>query len=328
MLPFSASAAKSKTPAGPRLLIDATDRDAGTVGEGEPAGASFSIGNQGNRTLHLSLSSKSDGLRNDPPLSLDVPPRQKKTIRIDIDTWKVTGKTTLTVTYGTNDPAHSSVALAIGVVVKAFVVANPGFARYTYVQQEAPGSVIETIFAVDRTPISVTAIHSPVPWLTVSFRQATDDEGMAALPQPEWRASITIQPNAPVGPIAEVVRVDVDHPLQKEVRIPVSGFVRPIFAVTPVAADLGRVTIGRPLGQSGIYIQNFASERIDLTEPQVNVAGLAVTIETIDPGHQYRARVSLTDEAKEGPFAGTIVMRTSSAKEPYLTIPIRGEFIR
>jgi HYDIN/CFA65/VesB family protein len=313
---------------GPRVIFDDAVREAGIVGDGEYGAADFIISNAGRQNLHLKLISKSDGVKSVPPESLDIAPHKKRTIRVDVDTWRVSGDARVDIRYATNDPARPSITLALKINVKSFVSASPGFARYVFVQQERPGTIVQTLFPTDGAPFKVTAVRSPVSWLTVSFRRATDVERVSKLPDPQWRVEMTLLSNAPVGAIEEIVRIDVDHPRQKEVRVPVTGFVRPIFAVTPLAADLGRVKLGQPLAQSAIYIQNFATEGISLSQPTVDVPGLAVTIETVTAGHAYRARVSLTSDAKEGPFAGTITLRTSSTKEEYVEIPIRGEFIR
>jgi hypothetical protein len=328
VLATSAADAKPKTAKGPVVVFDAAVRDAGVVGDGEPGGASFTIRNGGGRILRLTLATKAEGLKGTPPQSVEIKPNQKISVRLDVDTWLVAGEKRLDTTYTTNDPAHATITLALKINVKSYVLANPGFARYIFVQQEKPGTIVQTLFPTDGTPFKVTGAHSAVPWLAVSFRPATEAEHAGGVPDPQWHVETTLLSNAPVGTISETVRIDIDHPRQKEVRIHVNGFVRPIFAVTPQAADLGRVKIGQPLPQSGIYIQNFSTDNIALSDPTVDVRGLAVTIETLAPGHQYRARISMTSDAKEGTFAGTIILRTSSSKEEYVEIPIRGEFIR
>ena len=53
--------------------------------------------------------------------------------------------------------------------------------------------------------------------------------------------------NAKVGPLADYVTVHTNHPKQKMVQIPVSGFVRPVMAVTPPTADFGKIELKEPL---------------------------------------------------------------------------------
>ena len=56
---------------------------------------------------------------------------------------------------------------------------------------------------------------------------------------------MTLSKEAPVGPVADHVLVRTNHPKQKRIEIPVSGFVRPMVAVTPPAVNFGKVDTGR-----------------------------------------------------------------------------------
>jgi hypothetical protein len=314
-------------PRGPVAVVNSAPKDLGVVADAAPAFASFEIGNDGDQPLHLTLFARTRGIKGNPRESLDVPPKGRTTIQLEVDTRDVFGPAEVGVQYATNDPANPRVALKVKIVVKAFVLVRPGFARYDYVQEERPGLVGQTLWSADGQPFAVTGVDSPAAWLAVSFRPAREEEREKEIPGKQWRVEVTIMPNAPVGPISSTVTIHVNHPLQKEVRIPIGGFVRPVFAMTPPFADLGKVRIGQALKQNAIEIQNFATEKIDLTAVKVSVEGLKVAIENVEPGHRYRLRVSIAEHAPAGPFAGAIVVTTSSQKEQYIEIPIRGEFV-
>lgn len=309
------------------LQIDTTVRDLGIVGDNEPAFAEFTVRNRGTAPLHLDLSKAAPGLKK-PVATIDIPPKSKRTIRIEPETTALDGPSSLSAEYTTSDPKYPLLTLEVKVDVKPFVLAVPGTARYIYVQMERPGTIDEKVFATDDRPFTITSIESSAPWLTGSFRKATDADTTGTGKRPQWIASITILSNAPVGLINQTVRFNVDHPKQHSFIIPVSGFVRPVFAITPQSADFGQIRIGQQLDQNGIYVQNFASEQINLTDVRSDVPGFDITVDTIDPGHRYRLHVNVTDRAKTGPFAGTITIHTSSPKVEYLDIPIRGEFIQ
>lgn len=310
----------------PHSSVSVTDpvRDLGIIAVGSPAITRFPVANEGSEPLRLDLTSRHQDLR--VPQSVEVAARSRGEIRVELDTWTLYGPNDVKITYATNDPARPSVHLGIKVIVEPKVVAWPGRARYEFVQMEKAGTIAQTLWATDGGEFTVTSVESPFPWLTTSFREATETERIKDKPGAQWRVETTIQPDAAVGPVAALVKVKLGGSQQPELRLPVTGFVRPLFAATPASADLRVVRLGKPLERSSISIQNFGTEKIQLTRVTLDTEGLEPAIE-FDDGHMYRVRLKVTDEAKEGPFTGTIRVFTSSEKQPVIEIPLRGTFV-
>lgn len=308
------------------MTVTESDRDLGSVALGSTTTVDFAVANHGRQPLRLTLTSGTKDLT-EVPASLEVAPGGRNTIRIGLDTWSLYGPSDIKVTYSTNDPAHPALDLNIKALVEPKVIAWPGNARYEFVQMENAGAIAQTLWATDGGKFTVTAVESPYSWLTASFHEATEAERIKDKPGTQWRVDTTIQPNAAVGPIAVMLKVKLGGTAQPELRFPVSGFVRPLFAATPPSADLGVVRLGQGLVQSGIFVQNFGTEKIQLTKVTSDIEGLEAAIES-DDGHMYRVRLKLTDAAKEGPFAGTILLLTSSEKQPVIDIPLRGSFAK
>lgn len=316
------------TPPQPRMRVELLARDLGEIAEGAEAAAEFDVNNAGAGILELKLTRPPAGLRNATPATLTIQPGRSARLLLEPDTWAVFGPAEVKAVYATNDPLMPQVTFTAKFIIRSYVVANPGYARYNFVQGEGAGTITQTLWTIDGKDFAVTGVESPWPWLRVEFREAAAAE---RLPREgsQWRVDTTITPSATVGPISGNVRVFLTHPEQKELHIAVGGFVRPIFAVTPPSADLGVVTIGQPLAKSLIDVQNFASETIDLLGASIDVPGLSVAIEPVTPGRRFRVRVRTEDgAARDGAFAGTIRVTTSSERQKVIEIPIRGSFVR
>lgn len=324
---FLACSSVPPAPRPPVLQVDATTRELGELAEGSNAVAEFEVRNEGSGVLELKLAGRPAGLRGSPPESLTIAPGERARVSLAPDTWAVFGPAEVKARYTTNDPVKPQVELSAKFVIRAFVVANPGFARFNFVQGEAAGTVTQTLWTIDGKDFEVTGVESPWPWLEVAFRETTEAERLPRAGR-QWRVETTITPGAEVGPISGNVRVHVTHPDQKEVHVAIGGFVRPVLAATPPSADFGLVMIGQPLEKSTIDIQNFASESIELLGATADVAGFDFSIEPVVPGHRFRLRVSINDAAKEGDFVGTIVIPTSTPKHPLLKIPFSVTFRR
>jgi hypothetical protein len=123
-----------------------------------------------------------------------------------------------------------------------------------------------------------------------------------------------------------MIVVQFDHPRQKELRIPVSGFVRPMFAVTPPAAALGDIDPARPR-RGYLLVKNFAEETVALLGVSTDVAGIGADLEPVESGRVYRVRLRFAPDLPAGPFAGTLRMRTASPQQPVIEVALSGRVV-
>ncbi len=304
----------------PRAAVVRNGFDLGVVAIGQEAEQAFEIRNDGDAPLTLGKATVSRGGKVlAAPAS--IAPGGTGQIRIGFDTFLLRGKAPVVAAFPTNDPVTARLELSATIEVKAFVSVDPGQARYLMVQGAPAGTIRQLVWA-DDADIAVTGVTSPYPFLAVVFREATAQERVAAVARRQWVVDITLPSDAPVGALAGHVVLAIEHPAQKKAWIPVSGFVRPMFAVTPPSADLGTFNPRAPsLGV--LVVKNFADESADLTGVTSSVAGLKAAIEVVEAGHHWRIRIS-ADPSLAGPVEGRIRITTSSPKVPVIEVPIRG----
>ncbi|HSL83003.1 MAG TPA: hypothetical protein VLF66_09510, partial [Thermoanaerobaculia bacterium] len=209
--------------------------------------------------------------------------------------------------------------------VRPFLTVEPGYARFTsFVHEDQDETQSQVLWASDFEALEVTGVESPQPWIEVAYRPASEAELAAQGTGKQWRIDVTLVAEAPVGPVAEHVRVRTNHPHQKAIEIPVSGFVRPIVAVTPPDVNFGKVDPSHEQ-QWGILVRNFSSSPLEIEDVSSTVPGIQVKVEPLQAGQQYKLVFTPTAEMAAGPFDGRVELKTNLPQQPTITVALRGE---
>jgi hypothetical protein len=302
-------------------------KDLGFVAKGDKASYDFVIRNEGDAPLQIQEVRAACGCT---VADYDkvIAPGQSGKVRVSVDTTTFNGAIAKGVTVYTNDPATPQMELTIRAQVEAFIKAKPGYARYITVQGEAKeGTIVQTLWTPDGSPMKIVKVESPYPYLKVDFREARPEERLKDIAdQPQWRVEMHLSNDAPVGPLTETVKIYTDSEKQKLVQIPVSGFVRPIVAVTPPIANFGSITVSEPLRKS-LNVHSFATEPIKLTGAQSSIQGIEAQIEPVDDGREYEVRITVKPEIAKGKFDGKLFLTTDSLKIPRIEIELTGTAI-
>lgn len=320
---FAQGAATGK----PKAVAAEPIKDIGFVAKGEKAAYDFAIRNEGDAPLQIQEVRAACGCT---VADYDkvIAPGQTGKIRVSVDTTTFSGAIAKGVTVFMNDPATPQMELTIKAQVEPFIKAKPGYARFITVQGESKeGTIVQTLWTPDKSPMKIVKVESPYPFLKVEFHEATQEEKLKEIEdQQQWKVEMHLSNDAPVGPLTETVKVYTDSSKQKLVQIPVSGFVRPIVAITPPIANFGPVTITEPLRKS-INVKSFATEPIKLTGAQSTVQGIEAKIEPVDEGREYEIRITVKPEIAKGKFDGKLFLTTDSLKIPRIEIDLTGTAI-
>lgn len=306
----------------PKAVVAEPIKDAGTVAKGEKVIHAFLIKNEGDAPLAVTDVRASCGCT---VASFDatIAPGQTGQVRVEVDTSTFNGAIAKGVTAYTNDTDNPQFELTVRAKVEPYVFVKPGYARFITVQGEKEGTISQTLWASDGASLEVTQAESPYPYLTVTYREAKADERVADVTGKQWRIEMTLDANAAVGALTEYVTVHTNHPKQKLVQIPVSGFVRPLVAFTPPKADFGSVELTSPFEKT-FNVRNFGTAPIRLSDPTASISGLQAKLEPLDEGREYQLLLTLNPEMSKGPFNGKITLKTDNAKLPVLELPVQG----
>jgi len=319
LLPAASLFAQDK----PKAVAVEAIKDVGVIAKGEKVVNDFTIRNDGTAVLKITEVRPACGCT---VASFDatVAPGQTGKVHVTLDTVTFNGPIAKGVTVYTNDPDTPQIELTLKVRVQPYISVKPGYARYVTVHGEAKeGTIVQTLWTPDSSPLNILKVDSPYPYLTVSFHEATDKERLPDAPGKQWKVEMLLSSNAPVGPLADVVTVHTDHPKQKLVQIPISGFVRPVIAVTPPVGDFGQIELKAPLSKT-LDVRNFATEPIKITSVDEQGKGIKAQLEPQEEGRKYFIHVTLNPEVGKGPFTAKLTIHTDSPKSPVIEVPLKG----
>ena len=309
--------------AGPRAVAVEPVKDLGKVWKGDNAAHDFAIRNDGDEVLQLFDVRPACGCV---VAQFDrmIQPGETGTIHTWMNTSSLMGPVSKGLTVITNDSSNPTITLSIRATVGTLLTVKPGYARFIVVRGEpSKGEITQLLSSGDGSSFEVLGVTSGIPQLHVQYREATDSERDPNMPGTQWILTMSLAPDAPVGPINDAVRVTTNHPRQPMIEIPVSGLVRPVVAVTPPIADFGRVRLQEPL-QKRLSIRFFATEPIAVTNVETDVEGIEAVLKPIQDGRDYEIRLTLTTALQQGRFSGKVIVRTDSDKVPVIEIPIGG----
>ena len=221
----------------------------------------------------------------------------------------------------TNDPATPSLVLELKFLSTEYVVPKPGYARWISVQHEKRGTISQAFTAADGKEFQILRTSTPPAGITLAVSATETKPGSPK----EWKLDLTLGDDAPVGAITGTLLVYVNHPKQSIVPIPLSGFMRPVMAVTPNALDYGELNLTVKLSQT-FNVQAFSTEPIHVTRVEHDLKGFPpASLETLRNGREYRIKLDLDPATMpKGVIHGFLKIHTDSAKEPLLIVPIDG----
>jgi hypothetical protein len=305
---------------GPQLVVEDPVEDLGIVESGSTVRHAFVLRNGGDRPLEIREVDPDCGCT---VVDYDraIAPGASGEVTAEVDLSTFVGPIAKYVRVFSNDAANPEVLLTIKVEVRPLVQIHPGYVRFLAVVGEEAPRADQTLWASDRDDFEVRKVRSPYPFVRATVRAAEDGERRSEGRGPQWTVEVELAPNAPVGPMADHLVVETNHPEKPTVRIPVSGFVRPVLAASPPFADFGEREVTTAI-RASVKVENFSQDPIRLTSAASDLPEVAAQIQL--DGDEYYVIVTLNPGLPKGDFAGTVTVATDSRRVPTLEIPVRG----
>lgn len=306
----------------PRAIVQETIKDFGTVNRGDRVTHDFRIDNAGAGVLEITDVRPSCGCTV-ADYDETIAAGQSGVVKATMDTSNLKGGIAKAVRIYTNDPLNPEINLVIKANVKSQVEIDPGYARFVAVYGEPQKTIIERVWSLGHPELEILGVESPFPFVKTSFRETPKQEREKDIKGRQWQIAVELDKDAPVGPMADFIVITTNHPERKTVRVPISGFVRPILSVTPRVADFGRREVNENQTAS-LEIRNLSSTAVDLGEISTNVKGLDAEIEQIENGRLYKILLTLKPGAPKGDFEGLVTITTTSSNQPMLEVSVKG----
>ncbi len=306
----------------PRAVPVSPVHDVGSVDKGDTVEHTFEIRNDGNEALRIRDVTASCGCAV-AEYDRTISPGRSGRVVTRIETKDFRGPIAKSVTVFTTDPTNPRISLVVKADVRPQFELQPVYARFVVVVGEKHPSSEHLLWATEGPPMEIQSVDSPYPFLDVSYREATEAERRSDGPDRQWKIVIALADDAPVGPMADFVRIRTNQPKRRTVELPVSGFVRPVIAVRPRTADFGRRELDGPYS-AFLEVENLSSANVSVTSASADIEGLAADVEEVEGGKKFRLRLTLDPEMQKGPFEGKVRLQTSSRLQPVVEVDVSG----
>ncbi|MEE8524291.1 MAG: DUF1573 domain-containing protein [Thermoanaerobaculia bacterium] len=323
MLVASAAANDGKPRAVPLEPIKEFD----VVAKGEVVKHTFEIRNEGDAPLEVTDVRPSCGCtvaRYDRTIA----PGEIGKVHVTLKTDNFAGPISKSIAVFTNDFDNPKLQLVVKAHVKPYIQVSPGYARYNYVRGEEIVPIGQVLWAEDGSDIKILKAKGPFEHVTVNYREATEKERDPRGTGRQWRLDIELSPDSPVGPLRNHVLVTIDHPKQKTVKIPVSGFIRPRQHVTPDEMNFGQLQGASLPSRRTLSFTNFITKPIELTEIETEFEAIKAEVRPsaneTEKGYRFKLVLTIGPGMPKGNFDSTVKIHTTDPQNPVIEVPIKG----
>lgn len=342
---------EKKSEATPRLTVVEPLKDFGMVPKGQKLDWSFQIKNTGKADLQLLSVQPACGCT---VAEYDkvIKPGATGKVTAHVDTTQFAGPISKAVTIQTNDPNTPTSQLTITAMVKPFVEAVPaGFVRYNLIQGDAQTQSV-TLYTEEpeSEPWEIKSIETPGDYVKASFRKIENASERIKAGQPnqnQYKVDITLGgPSAPIGPLADKLKIVSNSKHQPEYQISLTGLVRPTYLVTPSVVNFGEVTPNDESALRSVLLKSnvkdaattFKVTKVESSTPAVTASAVPMKRmeESIDPSTnarketmtevpgEFEIRIAIAKSAKAGEIDGNVKIHTNDLMNPIYTLPVRG----
>ena len=312
----------------PKIVIDEPIADVGVVVKGDSVSHEFVIHNEGKATLEILEVRPACGCT---VVEFDkkIAPGTSGKLTSTLNTAGLrSGGGSKGITLFTNDPDHPRVVLTMQAKLLDYLIFNPGFARFTGLGKGYdPGVVTQIFYTPKFDGLEIKGVESPFPFMDVTYRPATKEELRPDGTDNQYVFTMTLDfDKAPVGPLTGKMVVHTNHPQQKTAWLPVSGFVRPLLAVTPPKAHYGDMEKPEAM-TTNFLVKSFAPYPLKITKVEENLEGAEAVVTALEEGKSYNVKVTFDKDMPKGDFAGQLKIHTDSKDKPLVVVNLTGNRI-
>jgi hypothetical protein len=257
-----------------------------------------------------------------------IPPKGETKIHFTWETRENNGKYQKPATLLTNDPEHPELIFAAeGEVYPAVIIypdARVDFSEISTDQKDPTATIY--LFSRDRPELKLTKLATSSPkFFEVEQTPMTPEQCKEIDVKAGIAVSVKIKPGIPLAPFLEELKIETDHPKQRELRITITGKMVGPIAVIP--ERLRMVGISGKTGGKHEAVLLVRGHRPTEFEVERHPEKFKVEVQPGDNSSKsgkYRLIVTVPPGTPSGTFEDLIILRTDHPEARELRIPIHG----
>ena len=297
---------------GPSIICDEPNFDFGSVDSQAVIDHTFVFRNVGDTTLEITQVRPACGCTVAEITERNVPPGGESRITARLSMQGRTGHQSKSITIHSNDPEKPQYRVNMSGIGHQSVRVSP---ERLMLGQLSPGQ--EVTHAIDVTglsdaPFNVLSVNPVSPDVTTTLDIVEAGK--------HYRVNITTKGSTQPGPLNTSIRILTDHPGRQVIDLPVSGNVVGELIYAPAELVLPEHHDGNPLTRY-IVVRPGAASTFEITK--ITPPNADIRAKTFPFGNQG-FRIQLENIVPTADLDGqTIVIETTAAHMPHITIPIR-----
>mgnify|MGYP005843601489 CR=1 FL=1 len=302
------------TPLGPRIKFAEPIFDFGRIKSGEVVKHTYAFTNIGDQVLEIQHVQPSCGCTAMGEWSRRVEPGQAGSIPVQFNSANFNGAVFKTISVACNDKTQPSHILQLkGTIWKPIDVA-PQFAVLN-IPPDAP-SASTTVKIINNTeePVTLSPPESSNPAFAAEIK--TNQPGK------EYELTVSTKSSLPPGNVQGVITLKTSSTNLPVVTVTVWANVQPVVAIMPPQITLPPAPLVSKTLPS-VTIQNNTTNMLSLSEPQINLPDVDVTLQEILPGRAFSATLAFPAGFTLPPGQPAVfTVKTSHPKYPVVRVPI------
>ena len=298
----------------PRVAPDQGVFDFGTVERGVPVDHTFRLSNRGTAGLRVDHVKSSCGCTVAVLSEREIPPGGEGRVAVTLDTARLSGRTSKTVSVYTNDPDQPVVALTLTGQVATDLVVSPNPLYLGHVRRGgdtrheiiiAPGRP-DARYVVERLEDTNRAIRA-------RLEPRADGPGQ--------RVVVELDREMPLGRFNEKLTLHTTSPRDPVITVAVFGSIEGDLVVLPPQVTFG-VTRAGATPERDLYIRNRGARPVAVTRVVVPDDVATYTLHVLEDGLEYRLTLRLRDRLPPGKVETEVEIFTDHPEEGHLVVPL------
>ncbi len=297
----------------PKLAIDSLVHDFGAVWVNDTLDHAFMIRNEGQAPLEIVKVKPACGCTATGKHPEVIAPGDSGEFPFKLNTRKMHGKFSKTISIVTNDPDQPKIVLRLMGDVRHYIEVEPRVANFSRVQEDSVATKTLNITNNTERPLELTIDKKLMP-------KCFDGELTELVPGKAFDLTITAHPPYVTGINRFPLKITTNLKEQPELAITCMATLPERLQVKPDKLALSSAT--KNASTRKLWVTNNGGTPVVVTEAVSDDERLGIEVKEVEAGKRYQIVVTIPADYSPKSDKTAIVIKTDDSKTPEVVVPI------